>query len=361
MDNATPISHSLSGPPRLTSLVLGQAKAIESFFAAVQTGRLAHGWIFSGRQGVGKMLFAMQVARATLADGPPKTREELEAGQLSAESQLVDQAAHPDLRVVAPDYDNNKKQIEVEQIRDLKNFFAHSSARSKWRVAIIDAVDDMTRNAANALLKILEEPPGNTLIILINHNQGRLISTIRSRCRILPFRELEEEVVAKQLLELCPEADEQTRAAAAFLASGSLADAIFLINHGGFEHYKAMVEAMIALSSRDVEPMHNFANYVASKDDPLRFSAFIALLSDMIVRIFKDAQGAQPYRPLFKGEHEYVASLAGALRTDELFAIWEDVQQKGRETNALNLDRKQAVMTCFTMINSKVAADGPKQ
>ncbi len=340
-----------------TRVVVGQDHAIDSFLAAAQGNRLAHGWVFNGRHGVGKMSLAMLIARAVLTNGPPQDRQALAAGFDSAEGRLVSQGAHPDLRIVTRDLENGQKQIDVDQVRQLKNFFAHSSARSRWRVAIIDAVDDMSRNAANALLKLLEEPPSNCLLILINHNQGRLLDTLRSRCRMVHFNELSSETMMQILPNLCAAQDQRSLAAAAFLAEGSLSEALFLVEHGGFEHYKAMLDAVIALGAGEYDALHSFSDFVASRDDIMRFDAFIGLASAWLIRINKYASGASNYSPLYTGEQEFVDRLIATGAVSDIFDIWEKIQHIGRETSALNLDKKQAVMSSLTLINSLVAAD----
>lgn len=342
-----------------TRLVVGQDHAIESFLTAAQGNRLAHGWVFNGRHGVGKMSLAMLIARAVLTNGPPQDLQALVSSFDSAEGRLVSQGAHPDLRVVTRDLENGQTQIDINQVRQLKNFFAHSAARSKWRVAIIDAVDDMNRNAANGLLKILEEPPANCLLILINHNQGRLLDTLRSRCRMVHFNELSNDTMMQILPSLCPERDQRSLAAAAFLAEGSLAEAVFLVEHGGFEHYKAMLDALMALGARDYNALHSFSDFVASRDDVTRFDAFIGLASAWLIRISKYAAGAARYNPLYVGEQEFVDRLIAMGDAPDIFDIWEKIQHIGRETSALNLDKKQAVMSILTLINSLVAVDPP--
>jgi DNA polymerase-3 subunit delta' len=353
------MSESETPAPKMieTRDVVGQDHAIDSFLAAVQGQRLAHGWIFNGRHGVGKMSFAMLIARAVLTNGPPQDRVALTSGFDSAEGRLVSQGVHPDLRVITRDLESGQKQIDVDQVRQLKNFFAHSAARSHWRVAIIDAVDDMNRNASNALLKILEEPPSNCLLILINHNQGRLLDTLRSRCRMVHFNELSSETMMQILPNLCPGRDQRALSAAAFLAEGSLAEAVFLVEHGGFEHYKAMLDAVIAVGSGDYDTLHSFSDYVASRDDVTRFDAFIGLVGAWLIRISKYASGAASYSPLYTGEQDFVDRLVTSCSVSNLFETWEKIQHIGRETSALNLDKKQAVMSSLMLINSLIAAD----
>lgn len=347
----------IEAPAAATREIFGQDKAIDAFLSAGQGERLAHGWVFNGRRGVGKMSFALLVARAVLTNGPPHDRHALTVGFDSAEGHLVTQGSHPDLRVVCRDIAEGQKQIDIDQVRQLKNFFAHSAARSRWRVAIIDAVDDMTRNATNALLKILEEPPSNSLLILVNHNQGRLLGTLRSRCRMLHFNELPQDIMLQQLSRLCPRADQKTLSAAAFLAEGSLSEAMFLIQNGGFEHYKAMLDALIALGDDNFDAIHSFSDFVASRDDITRFDAFMTLIGSWLIRINKYATGATGYSPLFAGEQAFVDRLVAARNSQDIYNAWEKIQRMGRETNALNLDKKQAVMSSLTLINSLVAAD----
>lgn len=344
------IDISLNTPFR-TQILLGHDETVKSFTQAVTGQRVAHGWLFTGPEGVGKMTFALLVARATLNAGPPSSPQDIQQSYDSLAGKLVSQAVHPDLRIISCEKEG-KKHIEVDDIRELKNFFAHSAGSAGWRVAIIDSVDDMTRNAANALLKILEEPPAKCLIILISHNAGKVIDTIRSRSRKLVFHGLDEKTILTIVKSISPETDQNIIGAASFLSNASAGRALTLIDQGGLEHYKALMEAIVAINQSDIAQTHAFCDFVAHRDAPERFSLFIELLSDWLYRLTKVSRGLAEFQAIFETEHQLIEKYNRASGKQQIFDLWENIQDIGRETTALNLDKKQAALNCLTMVNA---------
>ncbi|WP_309629340.1 DNA polymerase III subunit delta' [Brevundimonas sp.] len=169
-----------------------------AFLDALDRGRLHHAWLICGPEGLGKATFAYRAARRLLGAAPDPSRGPLGARPSDPVSQLVTAQSHPDLLVLERlvEGGKTKKSISVDQARDLPDFFSKSPSRADYRVAIIDAADDLNLNAANALLKVLEEPPERGVLFLVTHAPGRLLATIRSRCRRLTFQPWPEPEVA---------------------------------------------------------------------------------------------------------------------------------------------------------------------
>ncbi len=177
--------------------MIGHADAEARFLAARASNRLHHGWIFQGPSGIGKSLFAKRLAALMLGAAAPNAPSD------DRVMQLVASGGHPDLHWVKRELnekDKLRQDITVDQIRDLNQFFSLRPAMSGWRVGVIDSLDEMNVSGMNALLKTLEEPPNNALLILISHGQKPMLPTIRSRC---------------QVLRLYPLSDEDTKAALA--------------------------------------------------------------------------------------------------------------------------------------------------
>ena len=185
--------------PRERTNFLGADEVERKIVQAIDAGAMAGGWLITGGEGVGKATFAFRVARALL-DKERRAGAALEESQAVRSSALIASGGHPDLFVAEPAYDEKKERyasdISVETIRRLTDFLHHTSSFGGWRVAIVDTADHLNRNAANALLKILEEPPANAALLLLSAAPGRLIATIRSRCRRLELRPLGDEAVA---------------------------------------------------------------------------------------------------------------------------------------------------------------------
>ena len=173
--------------------VIGHEEAQREFLSALASGRMHHGWLMRGPRGVGKSRLAVRFAMRLLGD-----TSDFSASADPAITNLMLAGSHPDLRVIRRPFDDKGKQkseIPVDSVRELAQFFSLRPALGGWRVAIIDAVDEMNRFGANAVLKTLEEPPQKAVLILISHGEQALLPTIRSRCRILrcgPLNEREE-------------------------------------------------------------------------------------------------------------------------------------------------------------------------
>lgn len=180
----------------------GHDAQIAALEEAARAGRLHHAWLLVGPEGIGKALFAHEMARRLLSEA---------AGH--DVSNLVAAGSHPDLRVLKREPDPKKKDgellrnITIDQVRSLHRLFATTGSFSQRRIVIIDAVDDLERAGANALLKSLEEPPSDSLFLLVSHAAGRLLPTIRSRCRILRFAPLDDATMRRAVMEALGDAD----------------------------------------------------------------------------------------------------------------------------------------------------------
>ena len=208
--------------------LFGHDAAVAAFRAALDGGRLHHAWLLAGPEGVGKALFADKAALRVLAEGagPPVDAPGLDVPDDHPTARLVAAGSHPDLmrlerltqRRAAP---SSPASITVDQVRGLQRLFATTASMSPWRAVVIDAVDDLERNAANALLKNLEEPPPSTLFLLVSHAPERLLPTIRSRCRLLRLSPLDDDAMTSALRAALPDADEDEIAALVEVGEGA--------------------------------------------------------------------------------------------------------------------------------------------
>lgn len=242
----------------MTSFV-GNAAAKAAFRAALSGAQLHHAWLFAGPEGVGKASFARAAAMRMLAEASGK-------GHLSGDfdvpedhptRRMIEAGAHPDYRVMErlpkdPDKpgENLARSIPIAQVRGLNPMFATKPSMSSRRVVVIDAIDDVERpGAANALLKNLEEPPEGTIFLLVSHSPGRLLPTIRSRCRLLRFDPLGDVEVASVLRAELPQA--------------SAAEIDALVRAGGGSPGKALGFAGLDLAALDTE-----MSAIATRGDP---------------------------------------------------------------------------------------------
>jgi len=191
-------------------MIIGQDRTVDQFTTAWASRKLHHAWLLAGPKGVGKASFAHAAARRVLAEaaGPPTNAPGLDTDDNHPIVKLIEAASHPDMRslerLVNEKTGNLARNISVDQVRELGGFLALTPALSPWRVALIDTVDELEASGANALLKILEEPPPNTLFFLVSHAPGRLLPTIRSRCRRLDFSNLDDDAMTSILQQRAP-------------------------------------------------------------------------------------------------------------------------------------------------------------
>ncbi|MGB2159399.1 MAG: DNA polymerase III subunit delta' [Candidatus Puniceispirillaceae bacterium] len=224
--------------------VLGHAAFTDALAQSMASGRVAHGWLLTGPQGIGKSVMACMAAAWLLSESRPEGQG-FALDRSDPGANLVIRGSHPDLLLVRPQAEDNKSgQIKIDQIRKVASFMANKPGRGGWRVAIIDSMDAVNRNGANALLKLLEEPPERAMLILVASRPGRLPPTIRSRCRLVRLAPLDTEscqaILAAQL------GDEQDGRVAnlARLAEGSPGRGMALAASQSDDLYQAVCSLM---------------------------------------------------------------------------------------------------------------------
>ena len=341
--------------PRLTRALTGHGQSQAEFLSALQGNRLPHAWLLSGPKGIGKASFAYLVARAVLGHAQPQQIKALSPAEDNPTARLIEDSVHPDLYVLKRSYNEKtgkfRNDISVEETVLMKRAFELSASRGGWRVAIIDSIDEMNKNSVNALLKLIEEPPEKCLFLIISHHPGRVLDTIRSRCRRLSFNALSEAELQHIIGDKLDAIDPNEAAAAAFLADGSVGQALALAEHGGFDLYRDMIGVLETLPQLDVERLHGLAGRFGARAAPETFPLFCHLLSAWLHRIARCAATGAPYQPVFEGEAALAARLIGGeLPLEPLVTLWENTQADMRRVDALNLDKKQTVLDWFAAL-----------
>lgn len=224
--------------PRETTALLGQDAVLARTARALRAGRPPGAWLITGPPGIGKATLAYRIARYLLAFGATDAgSDDLSVPPDHPAARQVAAQSHPGLlilkRAINPKTGKLMTVLSVDEIRRLGDFFGMTSGAGGWRVAIVDTADDMNDNAANALLKMLEEPPPNAMLLLLSNMPGRLLPTIRSRCQRLELRQLDDATLGKALAQHLPEADTGERASLVRLAGGSLGAALTLATGEG--------------------------------------------------------------------------------------------------------------------------------
>ena len=187
--------------PRSNYSVKGHKEKISYLSNSFLKNSLHHAYIFSGDKGVGKATFAYAFSRKLLANDKTKDFDFFNNDRVN---KLIEANSHPDLLVIEPEENNNKSFISVEQIRKCSQFFSQTASMNKWRICILDSIDFMDVSSTNTILKILEEPPSNCLFLIISHNIGMVLDTIKSRCLELRFQNLSDEIMIDRIKLLKP-------------------------------------------------------------------------------------------------------------------------------------------------------------
>jgi len=337
--------------PRETLTLFGQARAEADFLAAYSCGRLHSGWLITGPRGVGKATLAWKIAGFLLADKPdaggglfgeaPPPPDRLDLPRDHPDARLIASGAHPRLFVVRRPYDHKsgklRSEITVDPVRDLKSFFHMSSADGGRRVVIVDAADELNRNAANAILKELEEPPADAVILMIAHQPSRLLPTIRSRCRELRLGPLSAPDMALALEQAGVEVEAPDSLAA--LSGGSVGDAIRLINHDGLALYGELVQLFSGLPNVDRQAALTLAESCAGKGAEVRFPLVLDLVDLFLTRLARTGIAGEPNVQATPGEARLLVRLcpdtAAARRWAE---VSQDLGARLRHGRAVNLD-----------------------
>jgi DNA polymerase-3 subunit delta' len=334
--------------PRETLALIGHAGPEQAFIEALRSARLHHAWLLGGPEGIGKASFAYRVARFMLASGDPLVRAASAASLAMPESdpasRRVIAQSHPDLhllrRTLKPDGKGVTSNIPVDSVRRVIDRFGSSAAEGGWRICIVDSAEDMDRSSANALLKLLEEPPPRALFLIVAHAPGRLLPTIRSRCRLLAFGALDEGEVAEagrlalERMDDAVDASALTRASA--LADGSVRRALTYVDPETLALVEAVRARLDTLPGIDLPALLALAEDVAGRAGESDFAIMIDTIQSWLA------------------SHLHAHAHAGAGRLAPLAEVWEKLGRAAREVETYNLDRRPLVMTMFHDLSEAV-------
>jgi DNA polymerase-3 subunit delta' len=310
---------------------LGQDRAVAAFRAAMDSGSMHHAWLLAGPKGVGKATFARAAALRVLADaaGPRVALPGIDTPADHRIAPLVTAQSHPDFRLLerephdkGPKKGELRRGIIIDQVRDLQEMFTVAPALSEWRVAIIDAMDDLEGAAQQSLLKLLEEPPGKSLFLLVSHSPGRLLPTIRSRCRRLDFHPLADEALTTILKTQLPDLGAEARARLVAVAGGSAGRAMAFAE---LDLVPLAEEALAILRRGDADNSRRsrLASALALKAAAPRYAAFLDLLPALVASEAKQADGARQQRAAaIYAQVQETASLAPRLSLDPAATIF---------------------------------------
>ncbi|APX24077.1 MAG: DNA polymerase III subunit delta' [Rhodobacteraceae bacterium] len=355
--------------PRETVRLFGQDKAEQDFLAAYNAGRLHHGWLLTGPKGLGKATLAWRIARFLLATpepsddglfGAPPPPDTLEISPDHPVAHRVQALSDPGLFLLRRAWDDkakrHKTQLTVDEVRRLKNFFSLSSAEGGRRVVIVDCMDELNVSAANAILKLLEEPPARTTMLLIAHQPSRLLPTIRSRCRELRLAPLDAEDMARALGQAGAEVATEDAQALAALSSGSVGAAIRLLNFDGLALYAQIVRLLDTLPRLDRAGAIALGESVAGKTNEPRLELLLTLMDTLLGRLARTGvMGTPPMPEAAPGEAAMLSRLAPDAASGRAWAeIAQQAGDRARHARAVNVDPAALVLDMILQLR-KVA------
>ncbi|MBR1600657.1 MAG: DNA polymerase III subunit delta' [Alphaproteobacteria bacterium] len=338
--------------PQSNHYLLGQEEAENTFLQAWKNNTLHHAWILSGEKGVGKATLAYRIARFLLC-ADPNNKAKYSSLSVSPDNPIFQQVAtssHPDMMVLERDYTETDKRkiissirkgevisddelsslkksafIRVDDVRKVNDFLSKTSFNNGWRVVIIDSADEMNKSAANALLKILEEPPAKTLLLLISHNSGLLLPTIRSRCAKLPLRLLNNEEVSCLLRRYRSELNETMISRLAEMSGGSIGRAILYADEGAVNFYDDMCRLLYSKQNYSLKEMLDFCDEATSS------SEMFDLCEELMLKFLKD-------------------NMLNSKDKEELYDLWNETRKKFSDCSSVNMDKRLMLINLFNKI-----------
>ena len=349
--------------PRQSTVFFGHQEAQAGFLAAFQTGKLHHAWLIQGKQGIGKATLAYRfaqfvLARATRSNAvippssiPPSTQVDFS----SIDAQLISSDSHPNLLVLRRSWNAKTKkfraQISVDDVRELQHFLGNTAGMGKWRVVIIDRADDLNMNAANALLKMLEEPPAFCLFLLVSSELGKLPTTIVSRCQKLRLQALDEPTLRDCITHIIEHSDiqmpqDEQLSLILKLADGRVRAALEFANGRALEDYQEVKAILDLLPRIDPQAIIAIAERLSVQANEQDYHNFLQLLSSQIANRIKSIV-------LLGGGDKH--------KLAQWTQLWETITTRKTETDLLNLDRGNFILDLFASIEETARQNGGLQ
>jgi DNA polymerase-3 subunit delta' len=326
--------------PRETGLLVGHREAERTLLGSYRGGHIPHAWLIGGPRGIGKATLAYRLARFVLAHPDPAAPAVQDAQSLAIDpdhpvARRIAVEAQGDLLVLERIINEKTGKlftvIRVEEVRRTVSFFGSTAGEGGWRIAIVDSVDELNTESGNALLKVLEEPPPRTLLLLVSHAAGRVLPTVRSRCRTLMLRPLSaEEVMRAGAAALGRDADDAELKEAAAAAEGSVARALSLLDGSALALRRRVKELLDGLPGVDQRALHALGDSLGGSE-PQVLATFVQTVNAYLSARLKE------------GPQELA-------RMGRLAAAWEKINLAASDVQEFNLDRKPLVFSVFGLL-----------
>lgn len=335
------------GPsPRTTAEFLGHSATEQRFWHEFNDGQGHHSWILAGPKGTGKATFAYRAARALLAEAG--------ADEVTIEHPVfkrIANGAHTDLLVIEPAFDerNNeqKREIGVDEVRRLSEFLSLTPAEGRFRIVIIDSADALNVNAANAILKQLEEPPPASLILLVSHNPGSLLPTIRSRCAMLSFEPINDKDYSHLMRGLAPELSSDQISFYAAITNRSPGASLTLHRDKAYKIYQRLIEIFSSTGAVRSKYIAELTGEFQKERVHARWSMLTQLTLTLITRAVHHAYQHTDWQPIAPGEEQGVRHMLSLMPAHAWAKRFPEVSQQFSVAARQHLDYKTALITLF--------------
>ena len=329
--------------PRANPILLGHADAEATVLDAVRSARMHHAWLITGPEGVGKATLAFRFARRLLAGRPAADTLDLEPGD--PVFRRVAAGTHADLLTIERELNEKtgrrKLQIAVDDVRDITGFMSLTPAEGGWRVVVVDGAEDMNASSANALLKVLEEPPPRAILLLVCSAPGRLLPTIRSRCRRLRLSPLDDAAMGTLLGQYLPKLGADERDRLVTLAEGSPGRAMMLAEDEGLAIAAMVDKLFVDLPDLPVSRGYEIADLLGRSETG--FSVFMNMLRATIAAAVRDSVRGRADPDQLR--------IAGLRAPDAWGELWQGLTKLQSETERFSLDKRQAVVAGIGMLS----------
>ncbi len=340
--------------PRESTRLFGHEEAERQFAFALRNDTLHHAWLLLGKEGIGKATLAYRFAKLVLRQPQSATDNSSKStfDPSSRDAQLIEADAHPNLLVLRRSWNRKTKkyaaQISVDNVRELHRFLGNTAGMGKWRVVIVDRADDLNMNAANALLKMLEEPPAFCLFLLLSSEPGKLPATIRSRCHKLRLEELQRDVLEAAITEI-------GRVSTINLPTGEPLELLLDLAQGSVRQALSFAEGRTLKDVQEIECLFDLlpridplksietAERLSARSNDQDYHGFVHLLS---------SQMANRIRQIVLSGQGDKRALAQWTR------LWETITIQKSETDLLNLDRGNFILDLFAQIEQTAVRNG---
>lgn len=339
---------------RNTPFLMGHNEAEQIFLSRTLHETIPHAWLISGVKGIGKATLAFRMARFLLNNedgGLFGASESLDMDPENPVFRKIVMGSHPDVLVLERGVDRKTgkvaRDIVVDDARRIDKFLRLTPAESAYRVVIIDSVDEMNRNAANAILKLLEEPPKGAVIFLVSHAPGRILPTIKSRCCHMRLHPLSDQEVSQVMMKIRPEMSSSELHTLQKFSKGAPGVSLTFYDDKVMDLYQKILVRMMSIPTLNYKDVHELGDMLAAKSPASRWKYGTFLLQHCLNMIIKSSASPEMFQQYSEQEQKMIEALIAYRPVTHWLRVWDEVQELSRGVERINLDPKAVTIQIF--------------